>query len=84
MGKKNNSGLTPLEEQIRGLTTVEAEGRPEKEFNKTISVNVTEETFELWLEWKKRVEQELGYENDSKVLEFALVEATNTPKKCYE
>ena len=70
--------------KTRGLTDIETKGLPEKEFNKTITVDVTKETYDLWLEWKKRVEKMLGYENDSKVLEFALVEATNTPKKSLE
>ena len=86
MAKKGQgkSKLTPLEEQLRGLSPTEAEGNPDRDFNKTIKVNVTEETFELWEEWQKRVYKELGYENESKAFEFALVEATNTPKKSFE
>lgn len=46
---------------------------------KTIAVKVPEETYHLWLNWVLKTKELLGYENDFKALEFALVEATNMP-----
>jgi len=46
---------------------------------KTIQVKVPEETFNLWLKWKERMNDELGYDSETKAMEFALIEALNTP-----
>lgn len=46
---------------------------------KTILVKVPEETFNLWKQWKERMNDELGYDSETKAIEFALIEAMNTP-----
>lgn len=51
------------------------------EFNKTINVKVTEETYKRWLELKDRLNGIIGYDNESKVMEFAIIEAINIPLK---
>ena len=54
------------------------------EFNKTINVKVTGETYKRWLELKDRLNGIIGYDNESKVLEFAIIEAINIPLKSLE
>ena len=54
------------------------------EFNKTINVKVTNERYKMWLELKDRLNGIIGYDNDSKVLEFAIIEAINIPLKSLE
>ena len=54
------------------------------EYNKTISVKVTGETYKRWLELKDRLNGIIGYDNESKVLEFAIIEAINIPLKSLE
>jgi len=51
------------------------------EFNKTINVKVTGETYKRWLELKDRLNGIIGYDNESKVMEFAIIEAINIPLK---
>jgi len=51
------------------------------EFNKTITVKVTGETYKRWLELKDRLNGIIGYDNESKVMEFAIIEAINIPLK---
>tara|TARA_R110002051_G_scaffold177777_2_gene247634 strand:+ start:18543 stop:19199 length:657 start_codon:yes stop_codon:yes gene_type:complete len=51
------------------------------EFNKTITVKVTNETYKRWLELKDRLNGIIGYDNESKVMEFAIIEAINIPLK---
>ena len=50
-----------------------------REFEKEIKFKVTDETFARWQELKDRFENIIGYENDSKVFEFAIIEALNIP-----
>lgn len=54
------------------------------EFDKKITVNVTNETFKRWLELKDRFQGIIGYDNESKVFEFAIIEALNIPLKSLE
>ncbi len=54
------------------------------EFDKTINLKVTEETFKRWLELKERMKDIIGYDNESKVFEFAIIEAINIPLKSLE
>lgn len=54
------------------------------EFDKTIKVNVTGETYKRWLELKDRLNGVIGYDNESKVMEFAIIEALNIPLKSLE
>jgi|21_taG_2_1085346.scaffolds.fasta_scaffold06650_4 ParB-like chromosome segregation protein Spo0J len=48
-------------------------------FNNLISLKVSSDTFERWLELKTKMKQITGYDNDSKVFEFAIIEALNIP-----
>ncbi|QDP64653.1 MAG: hypothetical protein Unbinned4585contig1001_17 [Prokaryotic dsDNA virus sp.] len=49
------------------------------EYDKEIKFKVTEETFQRWQELKDRFQTIIGYENESKVFEFAIIEALNMP-----
>jgi hypothetical protein len=51
------------------------------EFDKTITVKVTNETYKRWLELKDRMQGIIGYDNVSKAMEFAIIEALNIPLK---
>lgn len=53
-------------------------------FDKTITVKVTNETYKRWLELKDRMQGIIGYDNESKVLEFAIIETLNIPIKSLE
>ncbi|QDP63660.1 MAG: hypothetical protein Unbinned3987contig1001_36 [Prokaryotic dsDNA virus sp.] len=48
-------------------------------FDKTINVKVSEETYKRWLELKMKIKDVLGYDNESKVMEFAIIETLNIP-----
>ncbi len=54
------------------------------EFDKTISIKVTNETFKRWLELKDKLQGIIGYDNESKVFEFAIIEALNIPLESYQ
>mgnify|MGYP003111031619 FL=1 len=54
------------------------------EYNKTINVKVTGETYKRWLELRDRLNGIIGYDNESKVIEFAIIEALNIPLKSLE
>ena len=51
----------------------------EDKFDNKISLQVSADTFQRWLELKTRMKQLNGYDNDSKVFEFAVIEALNIP-----
>jgi len=51
---------------------------PDK-FNMTINLKVTPETYAEWEKLKERLKRITGYDNESKVFEFAIIEALNTP-----
>lgn len=51
----------------------------ENEFNIQIKLNVSHETNERWKELKSKMSEILGYKNESKVFEFAVIEALNIP-----
>ena len=51
----------------------------EDSFDNTISIKVSEETYKTWLELRKRMKEITGYDNESKVFEFAIIEALNLP-----
>lgn len=48
-------------------------------FDKVITLKVTKETFEMWEQLCENWGEVLGYENKSKIFEFAIVEALNVP-----
>lgn len=45
----------------------------------TITIDVPEETANLWNKWQERCKELLGYDNPSKAFEFAIIEAINLP-----
>jgi len=51
---------------------------PEK-FNKVITIKVSQDTYEAWELLKENWGDVLGYDNDSKIFEFAVIEALNIP-----
>ena len=52
----------------------------EKEkFDHTLTFNISKETHDTWLELRGRFNGLLGYDNESKVFEFAIIEALNIP-----
>ncbi|QDP49442.1 MAG: hypothetical protein Unbinned2716contig1000_23 [Prokaryotic dsDNA virus sp.] len=51
----------------------------DEKFSHNINLNVTAETFERWKELKEKFTDVIGYENESKVFEFAIIEALNIP-----
>tara|TARA_R110002167_G_scaffold109315_2_gene278682 strand:- start:6998 stop:7660 length:663 start_codon:yes stop_codon:yes gene_type:complete len=48
-------------------------------FDNTIKIKVSKDTFQRWLELRKRMLELNGYDNESKVFEFAIIEALNIP-----
>ncbi len=48
-------------------------------FDKKITISVTQDMLDRWNELKNRFDGIIGYENDSKVFEFAVIEALNIP-----
>lgn len=62
-------------------TQFEGDGEFEQEDVRTIKVVVNINVYESWLRWKKRCEDILNYESDSKCFEFAVVEALNIPEE---
>jgi hypothetical protein len=48
-------------------------------FDKVLTLKVTKETFEMWEQLCENWGEVLGYENKSKIFEFAIVEALNVP-----
>tara|TARA_R110000823_G_scaffold4464_11_gene17331 strand:+ start:1247 stop:1582 length:336 start_codon:yes stop_codon:yes gene_type:complete len=48
-------------------------------FDKVVTLKVTKETFEMWEQLCENWGEVLGYENKSKIFEFAIVEALNVP-----
>ena len=51
---------------------------PEK-FDKVITIKVSQDTYEAWELLKENWGDVLGYDNDSKIFEFAVIEALNIP-----
>lgn len=51
----------------------------EDKFDNTISFKVSEDTYRNWMELRKRMKELNGYDNESKVFEFAVIEALNIP-----
>ena len=54
----------------------------DNDFSHEVKLKVSEETFERWKELKAKMETILGYDNESKVFEFAIVETLNIPDEC--
>ena len=51
----------------------------EDKFDNTINIKVSEDTYRNWMELRKRIKELNGYDNESKVFEFAVIEALNIP-----
>lgn len=50
-----------------------------KPYDKVITLKVSQETFEAWELLKENWGDVIGYDNDSKIFEFAIIEALNIP-----
>lgn len=50
-----------------------------QKFDKVVTLKVTKETFEMWEQLCDNWGDVLGYDNKSKIFEFAIVEALNVP-----
>ena len=48
-------------------------------FDKEIKLNVSEETYNAWIKLNEKLAKLNGYDNESKVFEFAVIEALNIP-----
>lgn len=48
-------------------------------FNFDINLKVSKETYDRWLDLRKKLASINGYDNESKVFEFAIIEALNIP-----
>jgi len=46
---------------------------------KVVTIEIPEETYNLWGKWQERCADLCGYDNPSKAFEFAVVEAMNLP-----
>ena len=49
------------------------------EFTMNINLNISPETFKEWEKLKDRMKRITGYDNESKVFEFAIIETLNIP-----
>ena len=76
---ENMEKLTDFDWNQFDNTEEEIDTFSDTEFKNKISIEVTDETFERWKELKDRVETLMGYKNESKVFEFAIIEALNIP-----
>ena len=54
----------------------------DKDFTQEIKLKVSHETYKRWEELQSKMEDGLGYKNESKVFEFAVIEALNIPNEC--
>lgn len=54
----------------------------DNKFTNEIKIKVSHETFKRWEELQSKMLDLLGYENESKVFEFAIIEALNIPDEC--
>ena len=72
------SSMNPTDE-INNLLFKETDFSGEANLNKTITIKVTEETYNRWKELNEKISKMMEYENESKVFEFAIIEALNIP-----
>tara|TARA_R110002051_G_scaffold119328_1_gene192812 strand:- start:1717 stop:2352 length:636 start_codon:yes stop_codon:yes gene_type:complete len=56
----------------------EGDGKGE-DFDKKITITVSQDILDRWNELKNKFNGVLGYDNESKVFEFAIIEALNIP-----
>ena len=83
--KKENLDFNPnLKEDMDFLMNLKEDSTPPAKFTKEVRIKISPETFLQWKEAKKRIEQICGYDNESKVFEFILIEFLNTPLQSYE
>jgi len=50
-----------------------------KPYDKVITLKVSQETFDAWEQLQENWGDVLGYDNESKIFEFAIIEALNVP-----
>lgn len=48
-------------------------------YDKVITLKVSDETYEAWEQLQENWGDVLGYDNKSKIFEFAIIEALNVP-----
>jgi len=48
---------------------------------KSVKVSISEETFNLWQKWKKRLKDNCGVQEEAKAFEYAVIEAMNIPEE---
>jgi len=77
-------GIDYKKENLDFKMNLKEESTPPAKFTKEIKIKMSPETFLQWKEAKKRIEQVCGYDNESKVFEFILIEFLNTPLQSYE
>ncbi len=70
--------MNPADE-INKLLYKETDFSSEANFNKTITIKVTTETYNRWKELNEKISKIMEYENESKVFEFAVIETLNLP-----
>ena len=63
--------------EINKMLFQETDFSKEAKFNRTIKIKVTEQTYKRWLELNRKISKLMEYENESKVFEFAIIEALN-------
>jgi len=67
-------------ESLNDYLAEDKQSDPTKEkFDKVVTLKVTKETFEIWELLCENWGEVLGYDNKSKIFEFAIVEALNVP-----
>jgi len=55
---------------------------PDNDFSYEIKVKVTKETYRRWKDLRTKVYKLTGFNNPSKTIEFAIIEALNIPDEC--
>ena len=68
-----------LDTYLNKVVENEANTPTHKEYDKVITLKVSDETFEAWELLQENWGDVLGYDNKSKIFEFAIIEALNVP-----
>lgn len=54
----------------------------DNDYSYEIKVKVTKETYRRWKELRTKIHKLTGFNNPSKTIEFAIIEALNIPDEC--
>ena len=76
---KPKDNFTQYESLNDYLNEDKTKGHSKEKFDKVITLKVSKETFEMWEQLCDNWGDVLGYDNKSKIFEFAMVEALNVP-----